>query len=192
MVTADQNPFRVARIEALPFRAPDFSWGAFLARLEASGYRGAIIGPHGSGKTTLLLEAQQRLQARGIPVSYGFLNEQTPNKARAARTFLRETPDDTILFLDGAEQLGPLAWWRLRGLSRRLRGFVVTTHRPGRLASLYETRTGEALLRELLEQLVPEAMETIWPHAPTYFERYNGNIRDVFFALYHDCARGEG
>ncbi len=189
MVSAGDNPFRVARIEALPFRAPGFSWETFLQLLEANGYRGAIVGPHGSGKTTLLLEAQQRLESMGVPVRYGFLNEQTPNKRQAARAILQDTPDDAILFLDGAEQLGPLAWWGLRRQSRRLRGFVVTTHQPGRLATIYKATAIEALLRELLEQLVPDDAETLWPRALEHFGRYNGNIRDVFFALYDDFAK---
>jgi len=190
MVSAGDNPFRVGRVEALEYRAPDFDWDSFLAALEARHYRGAIVGPHGSGKTTLLLEAQQRLESMGVPVRYGFLNEQTPKKRHAARAFLQDTPDDTILFLDGAEQLGPVAWWWLRRQSRRLRGFVVTTHQPGHLTTLYSPGADEALLRDLLEQLVPDEVETLWPRARQYFEQKNGNIRDVFFALYDDFATG--
>ena len=191
MTAADQNPFRVAGIEALAYRAPDFDWDLFLARLEAAGYRGAIVGPHGSGKTTLLLEAQRRLEALEIPVRYGFLNDATPHRARQARNFLRATPRDAVLFLDGAEQLDPLTWQWLRWRTRRLRGFVITIHRPGRLPAIHTTQTGEALLRELLAQLAPGDWERHWPRAREHFARCGGNIREVFFALYDDCAREE-
>ncbi len=161
-----------------------------MARLEAPGLRGAIVGPHGSGKTTLLLEAQSRLAARGIPVRYGFLNEETRFKARQARALVAETPDESLLFLDGAEQLDALTWQWLRWRTRRLRGFVITIHQPGRLPTIHTTETGEALLRELIEQLVREEWERYWPRAREHFARCGGNVRDVFFALYDDCAAG--
>ena len=190
MLPAGQNPFRVARIEALAWRAPDFEWDAFLARLEAPGVRGAIVGPHGSGKTTLLLEAQARLEARGIPVRYGFLNEETRFKARQARALVAETPREAVLFLDGAEQLDGLTWQWLRWRARGLRGFVITIHQPGRLPTIHTTQTGEALLRELLAQLVGEEWTRYWPRAWEHFTRCGGNVREVFFALYDDCASG--
>ncbi len=190
MLSADQNPFRVARIEGLAYRAPDFEWEAFLARLVAPGLRGAIVGPHGSGKTTLLLEAQSRLEARGVPVRYGFLNEETRQKARQARALVAETPREAVLFLDGAEQLDALTWTWLRWRARGLRGFVITIHQPGRLPAIHTTETGEVLLRELLKQLVGEDWTRYWPRAREHFERCGGNIREVFFALYDDCAAG--
>lgn len=190
MLSADQNPFRVARIEGLAYRAPDFEWEAFLARLEAPGLRGAIVGPHGSGKTTLLLEAQSRLEARGVPVRYGFLNEESRFKARQAHALVAETPREAVLFLDGAEQLDGLTWQWLQWRARGLRGFVITIHQPGRLPTIHTTETGEGLLRELLEQLVGEEWTRYRPRAREHFERCGGNIREVFFALYDDCAAG--
>ena len=190
MLSADQNPFRVARIEGLAYRAPDFDWEAFLARLEAPGLRGAIVGPHGSGKTTLLLEAQSRLEARGVPVRYGFLNEESRFKARQAHAQVAETTREAVLCLDGAEQLDGLTWQWLQWRARGLRGFVITIHQPGRLPTIHTTETGEVLLRELLEHLVGEAWTRYWPRAREHFARCKGNVRDVFFALYDDCAAG--
>ena len=190
MLPADQNPFRVSRIEGLAYRAPDFDWDVFMARLEAPGLRGAIVGPHGSGKTTLLLEAQSRLEARGVPVRYGFLNEETRHKAHQAHALMAETPREAVLFLDGAEQLDVLTWAWLRWRTRGLRGFVITIHQRGRLPTIHTTETGEALLRELLEQLVGEEWARYWPRAREHFARCGGNVREVFFALYDDCAAG--
>lgn len=190
MLPADQNPFRVARIEALVYRAPGFDWDPFLKRLAAPGVRGAIVGPHGSGKTTLLLEAQARLTALGVPVCYGFLNEETRFKARQARALVSATPRDTVLFLDGAEQLDALTWQWVRWRARRLRGLVITIHQPGRLPTIHTTETGEVLLRDLLEQLVGEEWARHWDRAREHFARCGGNVREVFFALYDDCARG--
>ena len=190
MITADRNPFRVTRIEALKFRAPGFAWDSFLRHLAARDYRGAIVGPHGSGKTTLLLETRSRLEAQGIPVYYGFLNETTPRKRHVVSNFLRELPHNTVFFLDGAEQLDPVTWNWLRWRTKGLRGFVVTTHEPGRLPTLYTTGVSEELLRDLLAQLTPgDDGEAQWLRASHYFRGYGGNIREVFFALYDDCAR---
>jgi hypothetical protein len=189
VVPADANPFRVTRIESLPYRAPGFSWDAFLGHLETHAYRGAIVGPHGSGKTTLLLETQRCLRDRGISVTYGFLNEQTRRKGRAACTALSAVPDDTIFFLDGAEQLDPLAWRWLLWKARRLRGLVITAHQPGRLPTLYQTHASETMLRELLNALVPDEVDDYWPRARDQFHQRGGNVREVFFALYDDCAR---
>ena len=189
MGTAECNPFRVSRIEALSYRAPGFSWTAFLETLAAHAYRGAIVGPHGSGKTTLLLEARQRLEDAGVPVSYGFLNEATPSKGRAARDILANTPRDTVLFLDGAEQIDSLTWRWLRWRSRDWRGLVITTHAPGRLPTLYRTATSEALLRDLLGELAPDGFDQYWERARGVHSGNQGNIRDTFFALYDDWAQ---
>jgi hypothetical protein len=191
VLSADQNPFRVARIEALAYRAPDFDWDAFLARLAVPGVRGAIVGPHGSGKTTLLLEAQSRLEALGVPVRYGFLNIETPFKARQARALVAETPRESVLFLDGAEQLDGLTWQWLQWRARGLRGFVITIHQPGRLPTIHTTETSEALLKDLVEQLAGEVWTRCWPRAREHFVRSGGNVREVFFALYDDCASGK-
>lgn len=190
MTTAGDNPFRVARIEALPFRAPDFSWDDFLARLEGAGYRGAVVGPHGSGKTTLLVEARRRLEARGIPVAFHLLNDLVARKRASVRAWVRALPADTVLFLDGAEQLDWTSWQWLRWRSRRLRGLVVTLHRPGRLPAIYQTQSNETLLRALLAELAPESVDACWQRARALYGEYDGNIRDVFFALYDDCAGG--
>lgn len=190
MVTAGDNPYRVDRIEALAYRSPGFAWDDFLARLAASGYRGAVVGPRGSGKTTLLLEAQRRLEARGIPVFYGFLNEESLHRRQRVRDWMQELPADTVFFLDGAEQLDPLTWWQVRRASRRLRGLVVTVHRRGRLPVLHQTVPSEALLAELLAQLEPGGAAVIEARARDYFHRFRGDIRAVFFALYDDRAHG--
>lgn len=180
----------MARIEALAYRANDFSWDSFLSNLEAHRYRGAIVGPHGTGKTTLLLEARARLEACNVPVRYGFLNEETQKKARQARALVSATPRDAVLFLDGAEQLDLLTWRWLRWRTRQLRGLVITIHQPGRMPTLHTTHAGEALLKELLTQLVAEDLPHYWARAQSHFARCEGNVREVFFALYDDCAQG--
>tara|TARA_R110001592_G_scaffold99251_2_gene282928 strand:+ start:1643 stop:2230 length:588 start_codon:yes stop_codon:yes gene_type:complete len=192
VVTADTNPFRVSRIESLAYRAPGFTWEAFLNTLATHQYRGAIVGPHGTGKTTLMLETQERLAATGLAVTYGFLNEETPRPGRVARRIVRDTPKDTVLILDGAEQLDALTWRWVCWTARRLRGFIVTTHTPGRLPTLYRTQSCQATLRELLGELNPEDLESRWPRAREHFNQNKGNIRDVFFDLYDDCTQTSG
>jgi hypothetical protein len=192
VITADENPFRVARIEALAYRAPDFTWDDFLAQLSVRSFRGAIVGPHGSGKTTLLLETQARLEATGMSVHYGFLNDETPHKHGSVAAILREIPEDALLFLDGAEQLDAFTWQWLRWRARRLRGFVITTHTPGRLPTIYTARSQEVVFRALLSELDPDKADSQWPRAKEHFRTCSGNMREAFFALYDDCARGDG
>ena len=192
MRSAEENPFRVTRIEALRYRAPGFRVDGFFARLEALGNRGAVVGPHGSGKTTLLLEARDHLEACGVPVAFLIVNDLLPRKRRHVVQFVQSLRPDTVLLLDGAGHLDPLMWWWLSLHTRRLRGFVATMHRRGRLPVLHEATVGDALLRELLEELVPGEIDSWWPRAQDHFTRLGGNIRDVFFALYDDAASRNG
>ena len=62
-MTAADNPFRTARLEALAYRpAVDLVERALVLR------RSAIVGPMGTGKTTLLGELARGLRARGFEV----------------------------------------------------------------------------------------------------------------------------
>lgn len=190
MVRADENPFRVDRIEALRYRSPEFRWAPFYVALERQQYRGAIVGKKGAGKTTLLLELQARLEAGGATVSYHRLHGDTPQKFRSTLAWLRRVPRHGVGFFDGAEQLSPLAWHCVAMASRRLSGFVISTHRPGRMKTLHEARTSEGLLEALIDEIVPGDRDVVWPRAQAYYRRYDANLRDVFFALYDDYAQG--
>lgn len=188
---ARDNPFAVDRLDRLRFRLLDDSWDALLRRLERLDFRAAVVGPHGSGKTTLLGELAQRLQAAGHHVKRLRLNEQQPSLPRAfLHAFWRRLDPADIIFLDGAEQLGRIAWWRFRRRSRAARGLIVSSHQPGLLPTLTACRPSRKLLLELLEELLGGQDETACGQAERLYDQHHGNIRDVWRALYDQCAEG--
>ncbi len=90
-------------------------------------------------------------------------------------------PEHTIL-IDGAEQLGPWSWWRIRWLTRHAGTIVITSHSPGRLPTIHECTTDVALLEELVRELAPEVAETV--DLVALFHRHCGNVRLCFRELY--------
>ena len=192
MITASNNPFRVERIHALPYTDPDFDWGSLLGRLKEMDYCGTISGPHGNGKTTLMLELCQRLEKQGHRTKYLRLNEENRRLPSGFLEALRSGVDSRkILLLDGAEQLGPMAWRRLRRATRESPGLIITTHKAGRLPSLYHCQTSRDTLDVLLRQLIPEQAPALQELAQQLYEIHQGDIRSILFALYDHFAEQE-
>lgn len=181
------NPFASHRIESLAFRLPaGQSRESLLARLADLQFRAAIVGPEGTGKTTLLDELADRLAAPGRRICRARLR---PGRRHFEPGELPPADDSTaLLLLDGAEQLGCLAWWRLKRRSRRWAGLLVTSHRPGRLPTLIECTTSPDLLDELLAGLLPNDHAAASPLAHQFFRETRGNIRVVFRMLYDAWA----
>jgi len=67
---ARDNPFSTDRVLRVRYRPQGVTWDALLERLEALGWRAAIVGPEGSGKTTLLEDLRPRLAERGLVTRY--------------------------------------------------------------------------------------------------------------------------
>ena len=192
---ASANPFRADCVEALPFRFVDGNWDALLARLEARGWRGALVGPKGSGKTTLLESLRRHFVQRGMIVTALRLSaraaERRPSGAPRTplpwRRLARLGPGDALL-LDGAEQLGWPAWWRLRATTRRAGAVVVTTHRTGRLPAAALTRTTPALLEALVRALTPPGDLPTPSAIQILFDQHQGNVRAALASLYDDWS----
>lgn len=174
MLSADQNPFRTACVEALAPRL-DEPLPALVARFAAAGQRGLLAGPHGSGKTTTL-EALAPL-----------LGEVTWLRLRADRAHNRAAIAllprliSGVLLLDGLEQLGPLAWWQVQ---RRAPRILATSHREHRLPLLHRHATHAPLLNELVVALgaTPPA------DAELLIARHHGNLRHCLRELYDRVA----
>jgi hypothetical protein len=176
-VRARDNPFASDRVERLRYRLPEgLTWDELLQRLAALRFRAAIVGPHGHGKTTLLEELAPRLTARDFRVRTVTLRQ---DERRADWKRFRNLGRDDVLFLDGAELLGPLAWLRVRLSCRRAGGLIVTSHRPGRLPTLLECKTTPELLASLARELTGEELET-----GELFARHDGNLRLAFWEMY--------
>jgi energy-coupling factor transporter ATP-binding protein EcfA2 len=212
---ARDNPFRVARVlSTIRYEIPagdsdDVRGGregadSLLPRLEALRYRAAIVGPHGSGKTTLLEDLEGVLAERGFRIVHVRLDTDDPRLPRewwsSASVASVDSPassassassssrldEGVIVCLDGAEQLGPIAWLRFRWRARRAGGLIVTTHRPGRLATLIECTTSAGLLHRIIRRLAPDVVDgsPSAPSAADLFARHRGNIREALRELY--------
>lgn len=182
---ARDNPFAVHRVLRERYRLDDAGWSALLARLEAAGWRGAIVGPHGSGKTTLLEDLAVRLEVRGWTARWVRLSTEDRQVSRGSLVGLAARD---VVLVDGAEQLGWVRWRLLRWRARRAAGLIITTHRAGRLPTLLRCRTSPDLLRSLVAALgvtlTPAAAASL--HA-----RHRGNLREALRELYDaHAARG--
>jgi len=190
---AHENPFRVERILTIRYRPLDTSWQMLLERLSDFSFRAAICGPQGAGKTTLLEDLALRLTESGRTTrSLQLRRESRAAAGRQVQSFLESAQASDILLVDGAEQLNPLAWHRLKRRSRQHAGLVITTHAPGRLPTLIECRTTLSLLASIVEQLVPADAASLRDALPELFARHDGNIRTCLRALYDRSAAIRG
>ena len=178
-----ENPFASHRVEGLRFRFAGIDWPGLLARLDELGGRGAIVGPHGSGKTTLLEELADRLYGRGLRVRLlrreGWGPERDPGGPISS--------GDAVL-VDGGDRLGGVPWGLLRLRARRATVVVLTTHREGRLPTLYHCSTSPTLFAELLGELTGRAPEYHSLLADELHRRHRGDLRSALRELYDRAA----
>jgi hypothetical protein len=172
------NPFASHRVESLAFRHDRLTVSELCRRIVELGGRVEIVGPEGSGKTTLLHELTTELPGEpvticiggGDPHPWSSVRDQLPRPVRSSHAVL----------VDGSEQLGPLGWRLLLRATRHAQCLVATLHQPGRLPTLIECRTDEALLRDLVSRLTAQQM----PDLDDLYWRHEGNIRLCFRELY--------
>jgi hypothetical protein len=190
------NPFstRYVRPGALPYEFPaGHSAQALVDRLANAGWWGEIVGPHGSGKSSLLAALCPALTAAGRRVVQFVLRDgqrRLPPEAAA----LAAAGPETLVVVDGYEQLSRLARWRLVRLCRRRRlGLLVTAHAPAGLPPLAQTEVTLATAQCVVARLVEG-----WPRGATEEEverawrACGGNLREALFDLYHRYEHGRG
>ena len=172
---AHENPFRISRAQALPFRGP-LSLHQIVARLATLGYRGAIVGPQGSGKTTLLRELEAELAAAGFDTKLLRFDDLA---------LLHRVDRKTILMVDGAEKLPWPVHVFLAFTTPRL---VVTAHgRREGVPVLLECGADAELLEDLVVELAgPDA--ALLAHARQLFVEKRGDVRAVLGALFDVLA----
>lgn len=182
---ARENPFAVQRILEIRYSLPEAAWENLLERLVALRFRAALVGPHGHGKTTLLEDLGTRLADRGFRIRAVTLHEGDRRLAAPQRRdlFGGLTPLD-VLLLDGAEQLGRLAWLEARTRTRGAGGVVITSHRPGLLPTLHECRTTPELLMGIVRDLLGPEAEEMQGRVKELFARHSGNVREALRDLY--------
>lgn len=171
------------------YRLPENRWAGLLSCCEQLNYRGAIIGPHGSGKTTLLEDLDLRLKGLGFSTVFLQLTADNPRFAPGVlqRLFARPRPK-TLLLLDGGEQVNALAWLWFRWRSQKTRGLLITTHRAGRLPTIWECNTSPELLAEIGAELLGTNRDSVWMQAHRLFRNHGGNLREALREWYDLAA----
>lgn len=173
------------RVERLArYRLDGETWEGRLARFRGLGWRAAIAGPHGSGKTTLLEDIAPRLAALGFRPRLLRLDAERQECSHAE---LRQMSADrgAFILLDGAEQMGWMAWRRFSRATLGAQGLLITVHRASRLPTLLTTRTSPELVEVLLADLGCERWRS---EARELFARHGGNVREVLRGLYDFAA----
>lgn len=177
------NPFASHRVEAVRYRLLGTSWEELLGRLERLGGCGALVGPEGAGKTTLLEELGRRLAARALRLRRATLQRGQRRFSRQQEAaLLGGLSRDDLLLVDGADQLGRLAWRRLRRRSRAAGGLLVTSHGKTLLPTLHRCATTPELLAEIVAELLGGAPPAADPE--DLFRRHRGNLREALWELY--------
>jgi energy-coupling factor transporter ATP-binding protein EcfA2 len=157
---------------------------------------GAIVGPHGCGKSTLLAALEQAWpNDHAYRVTKIALHDGQRTLPTGFWQHDFQKPD--LVIVDGYEQLGWRARWRLNRLRGRTQcGLLVTTHAASKLPTLqrvepsYETLL--AVVRRLLESL-GDSLRTesfIARHVQLAWQQSEANARETLFRLY-DCWETE-
>lgn len=158
---------------------------AILRRLAENRWRGQIVGRHGAGKSTLLAALAPLVLERGRRWQRINLHSERSRDDWASLQRV-ELSSQTVLVVDGFEQLGRLArqWigWRT---TRTRAGLLCTTHEPLGLPTIAtlapDLSHATALFRRLIKHTASPVTETDLRDA---FNACNGNIRDTWFYLY--------
>lgn len=182
------NPFatRYVRPGAIAFRfRPGESAAQLVARLQANGWQGQIVGPHGSGKSTLLAALRPELERAGRNVlSIALHDGERRLPPSLARLRSLRAPD--LLVIDGFEQLSAFARGSIKRRCRRQAcGLLATGHADLGLPWLYSTRveptTAHAIVVHLISAAEPLISESDVDEA---LSAYPGNLRETLFRLY--------
>lgn len=185
MIAAGENPFRTSRLISLPVHWGDETPERLLARWEAKGRRGALVGPHGTGKTTRLRALATHLAGQGwrvVWIQWHDDGSTTPADWRAA---LGEADARTVVCLDGSENLGPFAAYRLRRYTRRAGGLLATRHRVSWfLPTLARHAPDAEVFSAHAARLAPGSEEM----ARAAFAAGGANAHEAFRRLYIDYA----
>jgi len=144
-----------------------------------------LIGPHGSGKSTLLCALIPEIHRAGRGT---LLIELHDGQRRLGVDLGREVGRklDSVVIVDGYEQLALVNRWRLKRFCRRQgQGLVVTSHRTAGLPLVFRTEATPRLAEEIVRRLLQGLPATVdAAELERIFLRHRGNLREVLFELY--------
>ncbi len=183
-----ENPFstRHTRPGAIPFFfSPGQNAEQLVELLRSEDWRGEIVGPHGSGKSSLLCALLPALQNAGRST----LLIELHDGQRRLPVDLRRVDgmtENTVVIVDGYEQLSFWSRLQLKGFCRRRRlGLVVTSHRPAGLPLLLRTSASLTLAEEIVQFLLRGQQRLVdASDLAQRFDRHRGDLRELLFDLY--------
>ncbi len=182
------NPFssQAVRPGAIPFLSAgclEADLDELVSRLHQNRGWGQIVGPHGSGKSTLLAALVPELEVASYHIQAVALRD---GQRRLPGHFPDFSLAKSVVIVDGYEQLGRLARWRLKKACRRHdHGLLVTSHAPVGLPTLLETRVTVAVAKSIVERLLTDRDFSVDDaEIANLLEKHGGNLRDVLFDLY--------
>lgn len=185
---AVENPFSTSRVRpgaiAYVFPAGE-NVDTLVDRLRANGCWGQIVGPHGSGKSALLatlIPALERAGRRALLIELHDGARQLPVDV----SHMPGLTQDSLVIVDGYEQLSHWNRWRLKRFCRRRGvGLVVSSHASVGLPQLFSTSTSVELARQLVDQLLGDGRSCIAAdEVERRFAAHRGDVREMLFDLY--------
>lgn len=191
MRPARENPFRSEAIDALAYTPGGHVENLFRA-LPGQQFRGQIIGAKGTGKTTLLRDLQRLLENHHTLVSMR-LTEDFPGFTKNQWAQLTSSSKNTLVIIDGAEQLTSRHQKKLVRISKRWGGLILTSHQNLRkyektLPVLCVTRPNAEEFTILAQELDPSLTGD---KTEELYTLHNGNLRNAFRHLYDLWADDE-
>lgn len=155
------NPFSVTRQHAIEYRFPENdNWEKFWSRLESFSWRGAIVGKKGNGKTTLLLELEEKLSKQDFSTQKLFLNQEKRKFTSEEAKIIKNLNSKQIVLFDGAEQLNFWRWQHFLWKTRKVKGLIITAHKPSRLPTILQAETTLNQLKEIVNKLTVNCSES--------------------------------
>ena len=212
LVVTASNPFstRYTKPGALRYRFHDQQAVEELLGCLVKGKANLIVGPHGTGKTTLLQSLLEVLndtfpsvcilKLDGVYQGWRSRIRVAVDRLRRIFSALQSLPRESLLILDGVEQLGFISRQIiLQSASVRRVTVLATSHRPMLgMQVVHQTTINSKLIRELLDQLLKGSSEEMNAKVEAWIANDDLdqilNLREFWFELYDlvqpDLIRG--
>jgi hypothetical protein len=194
MMLPGANPFatRFVRPGSLAFLfPPGLDAERLVERLRGTRWWGQIIGVHGAGKSTLLHTLVPRLQQADRRIVWFTLSAGQRRLPVDLVAQWNSWDSRSQMIVDGYEQLGRWARWRLRRQCRRRGcGLLVTSHRGVGFPTLLEVHSSLHVVQQLVEQLArtsPTDDDLVTLSNEDVARQYavwGENVRELLFGLY--------